>query len=279
MAAGGMGRNPFHPGTGDLPPVLAGRDALKQEFRTRLDTLRSGECRATALQLMGPRGCGKTALLVWMEQQARKEKIAVVFLPKQAFDSLDMLVGTLRWLRGSMFGFGKRDLHMETKFEPAPGLSITAGTRSGSATNGAAANVARHLNALARSRGRLLVLVDEAHDMPSEIARLWYDAFQAVAIRRPMLLVIAGTPDLSMFLRRSGSSFAERFNLWRVGRLTRSASSRALTEPFGEQVRFEDQALSAILDETQGYPYFIQIWGKALWNTVAESGSACIGMQ
>ncbi len=42
-------------------------------------------------------------------------------------------------------------------------------------------------------------------------------------------------------------------------------------------MRFEADALSAVLDEAQDYPYFIQVWGQALWDVVAASGRAVIG--
>ncbi len=277
MAARGMDRNPFRPGYGVIPPVLAGREALKSEFHGRLADLAAGSLNPTTLQLMGPRGCGKTAMLAWLEKEAEKKRIESVFLSIEAFAGIDTLVGVLRFLKGGVFGFGKGDLRIGAGIDGIPGLSGSAGIGGGPADR-AAATVARHLDALARRRRRLLVLIDEAHGLPSETARPWFDAFQAAARRRPMLLVVAGTPDLSMVLRSSGSSFMERINIRRIGRLAREDAARALTEPFGERACFEDRALSAVLDEAQGYPYFIQLWGEALWNTVAGSGAARIGM-
>ncbi len=277
MAARGMDRNPFRPGFGDLPPVLAGREALKRELNERMDALRSGERRVSGLQLMGPRGCGKTAMLAWLEKEAEKKRIESVFLSIEAFAGIDTLVGVLKFLKGGVFGFGKGDLRIGAGIDGIPGLSVSAGIGGGQADR-AAATVALHLDALARRRRRLLVLIDEAHGLPSETARPWFNAFQAAARRRPMLLVVAGTPDLSMVLRSSGSTFTERISIRRIGRLIREDAARALTEPFGERACFEDRALSAVLDETQGYPYFIQLWGEALWNTVAGSGVARIGM-
>ncbi len=277
MAVCGMDRNPFRPGFGDLPPVLAGREALKRELNERMEALRSGERRVSGFQLMGPRGCGKTAMLAWLEKEAEKKRIESVFLSIEAFAGIDMLVSVLKFLKGGVFGFGKGDLRIGAGIDGIPGLSVSAGIGGGPADR-AAATVARHLDELARRRRRLLVLVDEAHRLPAETVRPWFDAFQAVARRRPMLLVVAGTPDLEMTLSISGSTFTERIMGRSVGRLAREDAARALTEPFGERAYFEDRALSAVLDEAQGYPYFVQLWGEALWNTVAESGVARIGM-
>ncbi len=277
MAARDMERNPFRPGYGVIPPVLAGREALKSEFRGRLANLAAGSLNPTGIQLMGPRGCGKTAMLAWLEKEAEKKRIESVFLSIEAFASIDTLVGVLKFLKGGVFGFGKGDLRIGAGIDGVPELSVSAGIGGGPADK-AAATVARHLSALARRRRRLLVLVDEAHRLPAETVRPWFDAFQAAARRRPMLLAVAGTPDLEMTLSISGSTFTERIMGRSVGRLAREDAARALTEPFGERACFEDRALSAVLDEAQGYPYFIQLWGEALWNTVAGSGVARIGM-
>lgn len=59
----GFDNNPFTPGYGELPPVLAGRDNLKNEVKRRLAKAGKGEKHPTAIALIGPRGCGKTDLM------------------------------------------------------------------------------------------------------------------------------------------------------------------------------------------------------------------------
>ena len=36
-------------------------------------------------------------------------------------------------------------------------------------------------------------------------------------------------------------------------------------------VEFDDEAIAAVIRETQGYPYFLQEWGYQAWNTAAVS--------
>ena len=38
-----------------------------------------------------------------------------------------------------------------------------------------------------------------------------------------------------------------------------------------EYVEFEGDALKRVIEVTQGYPYFLQEWGKFCWNTAEKS--------
>ena len=49
--------------------------------------------------------------------------------------------------------------------------------------------------------------------------------------------------------------------------------------PFAEQdpaVTFAEAALRHVVDESQCYPYFIQLWGAALWDAAARQGRTLI---
>ena len=91
------------------------------------------------------------------------------------------------------------------------------------------------------------------------------------------MLVIAGTPDLKSVLRRSKVTFIERMNTKSIGRLSWEDTSRALVEPFGKKITFDDLAKGVVLRETQHYPYFIQLWGSALWDVLTQKGVTHVG--
>ena len=55
----------FHPGTGQSPPVLAGRGAQQAVLSRCLADLVAGASPPHDVVLLGPRGNGKTALLKW----------------------------------------------------------------------------------------------------------------------------------------------------------------------------------------------------------------------
>jgi hypothetical protein len=68
-------------------------------------------------------------------------------------------------------------------------------------------------------------------------------------------------------------SYAERlFDFPDIGPLSATAARRALAIPAGEQqVAFTEDALDRMQQETQGYPYFVQEWGKHAWDVATTS--------
>jgi hypothetical protein len=66
----------------------------------------------------------------------------------------------------------------------------------------------------------------------------------------------------------ASKSYSERlFRYQRIDRLPREAADRALTAPAaGENASFTAEALDAMYAATGGYPYFIQAYGKAVWD-------------
>src|ERR1044072_943414 len=68
-------------------------------------------------------------------------------------------------------------------------------------------------------------------------------------------------------------SYAERmFDFPEVGPLPPEAAKRAIAKPAKDaNVDVTPEALDRIVKETQGYPYFVQEWGKHSWEAAADS--------
>jgi hypothetical protein len=68
-------------------------------------------------------------------------------------------------------------------------------------------------------------------------------------------------------------SYSERmFIVERLGNLTAPEDRLALTEPAEKAARMFDEAVvAAVLRDTAGYPFFIQMYGDALWKGAAAS--------
>jgi len=88
----------------------------------------------------------------------------------------------------------------------------------------------------------------------------------------PLILFGAGLPQVAA-LAGEAKSYAERlFDYPEVGALSSEEAGRAVREPVRhEGAEIEPKALRRIVNVTQGYPYFLQEWGKHSWNTAPES--------
>ena len=88
----------------------------------------------------------------------------------------------------------------------------------------------------------------------------------------PITMMAAGLPQLVGQAGRA-KSYAERlFEFVPMDRLDPAAAGAALCVPAAKSnVTFDDAAISEILAQTLGYPYFLQEWGKHSWNLADRS--------
>ncbi|MDE2291247.1 MAG: ATP-binding protein, partial [Elusimicrobia bacterium] len=86
----------------------------------------------------------------------------------------------------------------------------------------------------------------------------------------PLTLTGAGLPQLPA-LTGAAKSYAERlFRFPSIDRLDPDAARAALELPAqAEGVHFEPHSTERILELTDGYPYFLQEYGKHVWNAAA----------
>ena len=91
------------------------------------------------------------------------------------------------------------------------------------------------------------------------------------------MLVLAGTPGLQNFLSNVNATFVERSETIGLGRLDEQASADAIAKPFEEQgIQITEDTLSLIVEDSQCYPYFLQVWGKSIWMEANKTNLTCI---
>jgi hypothetical protein len=284
-------RNPYAPGAGTPPPELAGRDELRETIRIALARVRAGRPTKSIL-MVGLRGVGKTVLLDRMRDDAEASGIHTIRVEAPESRSLPAILApqlrqallrlsriaqakelAQRALRG-LAGFAKalkvkyQDIEVGLDLEPEPGL----------ADNG---DLEHDLQALlevtgiaAKAAGTALVIfVDELQYVEEEELAALITALHRTAQRNlPVVLVGAGLPQLPGRMGRA-KSYAERlFDFPQVGPLSEDAARIAIAKPASDQgVEVADDALHRIFQETHGYPYFLQEWGKHAWDAADES--------
>jgi len=126
----------------------------------------------------------------------------------------------------------------------------------------------------AAERGTAVVLfIDELQYVPVEQLAALISALHSANQRQlPITLVAAGLPQLLGQMGRA-KSYAERlFEFVPIGPLDPEAARQALCIPAEhEGVQFEDAAIGEIINQTEGYPYFLQEWGKHAWSEAEAS--------
>ena len=119
--------------------------------------------------------------------------------------------------------------------------------------------------------GRPVRRRDAGHALP-ELAALCGACHEISQQGAPLVVVGAGLPHLPVALAAS-QSYAERlFRYVSVDRLPREMADRAWRRPAAEEgVEFEQDALDELYRLTDGYPYFVQAYGKVTWDVALGS--------
>ncbi|MGI9323195.1 MAG: AAA family ATPase [Pseudomonadales bacterium] len=244
--------NPFKPGMGRMPPHLAGRDAEQSMFALNLEAMYK-EGVGNTVVMYGPRGMGKTVLLNWLKAESDKRGItAKIAAPSTGMKSVDDLAQWILppdWLPSSTSVGVEGLLHLKWD---NPSASKRAG-------------LVEHLIDACQQQPHALLL-DEAHRYPPDACADLLNVCQQVSVAAPFFAVLAGTPGLEPFLREVGATFVERVEKIGVGPLDKDAAAGAISVPLQEDgISIQEEALAHVVQDAQRYPFFLQLWGTALW--------------
>ncbi|MGH3356809.1 MAG: ATP-binding protein, partial [Nocardioidaceae bacterium] len=287
-------RNPYAPGAGQRPPELAGRDREVRQFEVTLERVAAGRPERSMV-LSGLRGVGKTVLLNALRSRAVQRAWGTSKLEARPDQSLRLPVAQA--VHAAVREVGHRHRNPDRVDEVAGVLkSFALATRMPDrkgvrwqpptdvpATRGRADSGDFELDLtelfadvadLARDLGvGVSLFVDEMQDTPSsELAALCAACHEISQQGAPLIVVGAGLPHLPVALSAS-RSYAERlFRYVVVDRLPRDAADRALRIPAAtEDADFHDEALDELYALTDGYPYFVQAYGKVAWDAAPDS--------
>lgn len=286
-------RNPYAPGAGQRPPELAGRDEQLAAFDVVLERVARGRPERS-LVLTGLRGVGKTVLLNALRSvavrkgwgtgklEARPDQSlrrplssalhqAVRELGHPNAEEVDHVLGVIR-------SFAERDAGTDAKLKDRWSPGITAAAVRGRADSGDVeidlVELLTDVGGLAADKGRgIAVFVDEMQDLgAADVSALCAACHELSQSGLPVIVVGAGLPHLPAVLSASKSYSERLFSYQRIDRLSREAADRALAAPAAEEdAAYDAAALAAMYEATGGYPYFIQAYGKAVWDLAPRS--------
>jgi hypothetical protein len=287
-------RNPYAPGAGQRPPELAGRDREISQFEVVLERIARGRPERSMV-LTGLRGVGKTVLLnsfrsmamqrLWgtgklearPEQSIRRPLASALHMavrelaPRhRAPDRVDLFLGVLkafaakdgRAVKGSTWGQLGIDV-------PAVRGRADSGDLEVDLTElfADAASVAADLGV------GIALFVDEMQDVATaDVSALCAACHELSQSGGPLIVVGAGLPHLPSVLSASKSYSERLFRYVAIDRLDRDSADVALIVPARrEGADFEPAALDALYAAADGYPYFVQAYGKVTWDVAACS--------
>jgi hypothetical protein len=118
-----------------------------------------------------------------------------------------------------------------------------------------------------------VIFVDEMQDLAKpDLAAVAGACHETGQRNLPVAVVGAGLPNLPTALTEA-KSYAERLFAYRtIGALDREAATAALVRPAAAlDVEWSSPALDLVLDRTQGFPYFVQAFGREIWDYAAGS--------
>jgi hypothetical protein len=119
----------------------------------------------------------------------------------------------------------------------------------------------------------VVFLVDEIQFLhPPDLEALIVALHRCTRRSLPITLVGAGLPQIPR-LAGEAKSYSERlFRFPQIGELDAGDARDALVLPAAESdVAFEPEAVDFIIDYTQGYPYFLQEYGRIVWDEASAS--------
>lgn len=250
----------FTPGAGTSPPVLAGRDTEKDTITMALDGLAAGVRPAENIALIGPRGNGKTALMKWAKAHigSYSGKVDCVELNAKYFESHRDLVAALSD-RGILSSITDQGISAKIKF---PGSEIDLSPQE------AAGRLLRPILEKRCSKNGLAILIDEAHtlnDYKHSVRGFFNDVQSITGDGLPLLLILAGTPNISTRLATIEATFWNRLKKIGIGLLDQAAANEALRVPLEWMgYTIEADTLDEAANEAQCYPYFLQVVGAEL---------------
>jgi hypothetical protein len=306
-----MAKNPYRPGVGTRPPYLAGREQPIHRFERLLEDYPE---KRRNLRVTGLRGVGKTVLLKEYERIARRQEWVVVrrdwstrFCEEadfataiagyltEAVEALSVKARIKNRAAAAIKAIGQ----VQVQFADGVTVSVRAGAQppTSSPLEDRLRVALTRVGEIAQAQGRgVALLFDEAHSVYDRRAKRQFPLgallSALVAVQDddehpvPIMLVLCGLPPLIGNIHAARSNAERLFRAEAIGNLPLtpqppeelSAAAQALVRPAAD-ITYAPGVADRVAREVDGYPYFIQWFGEALWETADLEDTATITSQ
>jgi hypothetical protein len=303
-----MAKNPYSPGVGTRPPYLAGRERQLHRFERLLGDYPE---KRRNLRITGLRGVGKTVLLKEYERIARRHgwivvrrdwsarlceeadfATAIADYLREAVEALSVKAKIKNQIAAAMQTVGQIQVQL------TDGVTVSVGPGAVAPVKSVLEDRLRialtRVGDLARAQGRgVALLFDEAHSVYDRKHKRQYPLgalLSAIAAAQdddedplPVMLVLCGLPPLTGNIHAARSNAERLFRAEEIGNLPLepqppeelSAAAQALVRP-AKDITYAQGVAERIARDVDGYPYFIQWFGEALWEAADLDGATTI---
>ena len=281
--------SPYRPGNGIDPPYLGDREEQIEAVRAFLKNPRHPR----NVLITGLRGVGKTVLLNHLQGEAEGAGWLVVDrefsepdVEPDAFANA-LLTDVNRALRRLSLSTRLRDKAaqlLQAAIDSVGALTVSYGEFKVSVDTKRRTDPRRRLDDDLREALMRICELCQKSEYKGLVLR--YDEFHVVRERAgtptlsallsatsavqqhalPLMLMLCGLPPVVDNLSRSKSYSERMFATQELGNLRPPEDRAALVDPavrLGR--RFADEVVDAVMDDSGGYPFFIQVYGDALW--------------
>ena len=130
-------------------------------------------------------------------------------------------------------------------------------------------------------------MLDEAQILHDEIDRMGEHPLSLLIaainslqeVQLPVGLVLCGLPTLRANLLRARTYSERIFRGEDIGRLTVDEATEAFVRPLdGGDMKPDEALVRRVVDEVEGYPFFVQLWGAELWAAAHEAGTRMLDL-
>ena len=265
------------------PPALTGRDRELEHLRSIVTQLSQGGSERHVV-ITGLRGVGKTVLLNEFETMCSEAgwyadtkevgrttpiKVLVSRVARTALLQMDGRKRAGAKARAALAALKS----FELTFGGVAGLKIEIDAAAGVADSGVLAEDLRDLivsvgQAADESGLGFALILDELQNASrEEYEALIMALHRAKQKNLPVAFVGGGLPLLPA-LTSEAKSYAERMFVYpKIGALSASAARAALVLPAERQgVAWGADAVQQVLELTEGYPFFLQEYGRRVWS-------------
>ncbi len=276
--------NPYSPGAGSPPPELAGRQKMLESAKITIERVSAGRS-AQSMMLLGLRGVGKTVLLNRIEQISFNLRTQTVMFEidrthsfaetiSKQFHRLLNKMDTRRRIQDEVKHAFQYLRAFAGSFKVSMGdvdISLSPEQATGDISIDLTDLIVAVGNAAKSRDTAVVILIDEIHLLDENDLTALIIALHKISQRQlPLVMFGAGLPQLAK-LAGSSKTYIERlFKFPYIGKLGKEDAITALSKPAEtEEVVFEQTALEYVYEETEGYPYYLQLWGYCSWQ-IAE---------